>query len=107
MVSYQALARRRNNLSLVICIVDHHDTMTTSPKRRSSHEQLENERRFRVENGSRPVEGGRLGPSTRHSGTLGLWGTSDPKRVMVTLEQHKPETILGYAREVAGFKWVA
>jgi hypothetical protein len=30
---------------------------------------------------------------------LGLWGTSDLKRVMVSLEQHKPNTILGYVRE--------
>ena len=38
---------------------------------------------------------------------LGLWGTSDLKRVMVSLEQDKPQTILGYVREVDGFKWVA
>ena len=38
---------------------------------------------------------------------LGLWGTSDFKRVMVSLEQGKPKTILGYVREVDGFKWVA
>ena len=38
---------------------------------------------------------------------LGLWGTSDLKRVMVSLEQHKPNTILGYVREVDGFRWIA
>jgi len=34
-------------------------------------------------------------------------GTSDLKRVMVSLEQDKPKTILGYVREVNGFKWIA
>ena len=34
-------------------------------------------------------------------------GTSDLKRVMGSLEQDKPRTILGYVREVDGFKWVA
>jgi hypothetical protein len=38
---------------------------------------------------------------------LGLWGTSDPKRVMVSLEQNKPNTVLGYVREVDGFMWIA
>ena len=36
---------------------------------------------------------------------LGLWGPFDLKRVMVSLEQDKPKTILGYVREVNGFKW--
>jgi NAD(P)-dependent dehydrogenase (short-subunit alcohol dehydrogenase family) len=38
---------------------------------------------------------------------LGLWGASDLKRVMVSLGQHKPNTILGYVREVHGFRWIA
>ena len=38
---------------------------------------------------------------------LGLWGASDLKRVMVSPQQHKPNTILGYVREVDGFRWIA
>jgi len=38
---------------------------------------------------------------------LGLWGTSNLKRVAVSVELHTPETVLGYVREVDELKWVA
>ena len=38
---------------------------------------------------------------------LGLWGTSDLKRVAVSLEPEKPKTIIGYVREVDWLTWVA
>jgi hypothetical protein len=38
---------------------------------------------------------------------LGLWGTSNLKRVAVSMELHTPNTVLGYVREVDEFQWVA
>ena len=38
---------------------------------------------------------------------LGLWGTSDLKRIAVSLELDKPKTIIGYVREVDPLRWVA
>jgi hypothetical protein len=38
---------------------------------------------------------------------LGLWGTSNLKRVAVSMELDTPKTVLGYIREIDEFKWVA
>jgi hypothetical protein len=38
---------------------------------------------------------------------LGLWGTSNLKRVAVSMELHTPDPVLGYVHEVDEFRWVA
>ena len=47
------------------------------------------------------------GAVNRGSVTLGLWGTSNPKRVAVTSRADDPELIVGYVREVSQDRWRA